>query len=109
MSRAFTKESEDAPELRIAPRPIEPVPEPPEDRNTIGFGASVRVDSVGAPESTFTIVADDDADIAAGKIGHTSPLAVALIGKRAGERAVWHRPIGDRQLRIRSVSYDAAD
>ena len=106
MSRAFTKESEDAPEIRISPRKAEPVPEPPEDRSVIGIGARVTVDSVGAPESEFIIVSDDDADIGRGRIGFTSPLATALMGKKAGARAVWHRPIGDRQLRIRAVSYD---
>jgi transcription elongation factor GreB len=100
------KESEDAPEVRISPRRAEAVPEPPEDRGVIGIGARVTVDSVGTPESEFVIVGDDDADIGTGKIGYTSPLAAALIGKRAGNRAVWHRPIGDRQLRIRAVSYD---
>ena len=100
------KDREDAPEPRLAPRPVETAPEPPEDRSTIGFGASVTVDGVGTPESTFTIVTDDDADVSRGKIGITSPLAVALLGKRKGERAVWHRPVGDRQLRIRGVVYD---
>jgi transcription elongation factor GreB len=106
MSRAFMKESEDAPEIRLSPRKAEPVPEPPEDRSVIGIGARVTVDSVGTPESEFMIVGDDEADIGRGKIGFTSPLAAALMGKRAGGRAVWHRPIGDRQLRIRAVSYD---
>lgn len=99
------KEREDAPEPRIAPRHAEPAPEPPEDRSTVGFGASVTVDSVGTPESTFVIVTDDDADVNRGKIGITSPLAVALLGKRKGERAIWHRPVGDRHLRIRGVDY----
>jgi transcription elongation factor GreA len=66
----------------------------------------VCVDSVGSPDIEFTIVGDDEADVKAGKIGITSPLAAALLGKRAGGRAVWHRPVGDRQLRIRTVSYD---
>jgi transcription elongation factor GreB len=105
MSRAFMKEREDAPEPRIAPRAAEPVPAPPDDRTTVGFGATVTVDSVGTPESTFVIVTDDDADVSRGKIGLTSPLAVALLGKRTGERAVWHRPVGDRHLRIRGVDY----
>jgi transcription elongation GreA/GreB family factor len=99
------KEREDAPEPRIAPRPVEAAPQPPDDRTTIGYGATVTVDSVGTPESTFVIVTDDEADVSRGKIGLTSPLAVALLGKRKGERAVWHRPVGDRQLRIRGVDY----
>lgn len=82
------------------------VPPPPDDPAVVDFGARVRVDSVGSPEMEFTIVGDDEADVKAGRIGVTSPLAVALLGKRAGGRAVWHRPVGDRQLRIRAVSYD---
>ena len=82
------------------------VPSAPADPAVVGFGARVRVDSVGLPDEEFTIVGDDEADVKAGKIGVTSPLAVALLGKRTGGRAVWHRPLGDRQLRIRAVSYD---
>jgi transcription elongation factor GreB len=81
------------------------VPAAPSDPGVVDFGAHVRVDSVGSPEQEFTIVGDDEADVKVGKIGITSPLAVALLGKRAGERAVWHRPVGDRQLRIRAVTY----
>jgi transcription elongation factor GreB len=81
------------------------VPPAPADPAVVDFGACVRVDSVGTPEQEFTIVGDDEADVKAGRIGITSPLAVALLGKRAGERAVWRRPVGDRQLRIRAVSY----
>jgi transcription elongation GreA/GreB family factor len=82
------------------------VPSVPGDRAAIAFGARVLVDSVGTPEQEFTIVGDDEADVKAGKIGITSPLAVALLGKRVGGRAVWHRPVGDRQLRIRAIAYD---
>jgi transcription elongation factor GreB len=105
MSRAFMKDRDDAPEPRIVIHRTE-VPEPPADRSTIGFGARVTVDSVGTPPSDFTIVHDDDADAKSGKIGFTSPLAAALMGKRVGNRAVWRRPVGDRQLRIKAVSYD---
>ena len=82
------------------------VPPLPADRSVVDFGARVRVDSVGSPAEEFTIVGDDEVDIKSGKIGVTSPLAAALIGKRAGGSAVWHRPLGDRRLRIRAVSYD---
>jgi len=82
------------------------VPPAPADLAVVDFGARVRVDSVGQPDQEFTIVGDDEADVKAGKIGVTSPLAVALLGKRVGGRAVWHRPVGDRQLRICAVTYD---
>ena len=82
------------------------VPPAPADRAVVDFGARVRVNSVGSPDQEFTIVGDDEADVKAGKIGVTSPLAAALLGKRVGGRAVWHRPVGDRQLRITAVTYD---
>ena len=82
------------------------VPSPPADPAVVDFGARVRVEGVGSPDMEFTIVGDDEADVKAGKIGVTSPLAIALLGKRTGGRAVWHRPVGDRQLRIRAVAYD---
>ena len=141
MSRAFSKEREDAPETRITTRRTEPfpitaaglqrlraeaaatadpqrradleqqlalavVPAPPADRAVVDFGARVRVNRVGSPDEEFTIVGDGEADVKAGKIGVTSPLAVALLGQRVGGRAVWRRPAGDRQLRVRAVTYD---
>jgi len=82
------------------------VPSAPADPTVVDFGARVRVDAVGMPDQDFTIVGDDEVDVKAGRIGITSPLASALLGKRVGGRAVWHRPVGDRQLRIRAISYD---
>ncbi len=83
----------------------------PEDRKHVAFGATVSVvQGVGAQRNTsrYTIVGDVEADVRAGKIGATSPLAQALFGAQAGKRVVWHRPAGDVSLRIESVSYDSA-
>jgi transcription elongation GreA/GreB family factor len=81
------------------------VPAPPSDRDTIDFGARVTVDGVGMPQRKFTIVGDDEADIPAGMVGASSPLAQALLGRRVGGRALWSRPVGDVTLRIRAVEY----
>ncbi len=81
----------------------------PADRTVVGFGATVGVvQGVGAKRttSTYTIVGDVEADIPAGKIGATSPLAQALLGARRGQRVVWHRPAGDLSLRVESIAYD---
>lgn len=106
MSRAFTKERDDAPEppLTLAKRE-EPQYHPPADRSEVGFGATVRVADGKAFDRTFTIVSDADADIAAGRIGMNSPLAQAVLGARAGDDVVWHRPIGDLQLEVVELSY----
>jgi transcription elongation factor GreB len=81
------------------------VPSPPMDLDIVDFGARVTVDAVGMPQRTFTIVGDDEADIPAGWVGVSSPLARALLGRRAGERIRWNRPVGDITLRIRAVDY----
>jgi transcription elongation factor GreB len=81
------------------------VPAAPADLGIIGFGARVTVDALGMPQRTFAIVGDDEADIRAGMVGVSSPLARALLGRRAGERALWNRPVGDITLRIRAFDY----
>jgi transcription elongation GreA/GreB family factor len=78
---------------------------PPDDRSTVGFGATVSVDGAAPSRRTFTLVGDVEADPAAGRIGMGSPLAEALLGHRVGETVVWHRPAGDRTLIIRGIAY----
>ncbi len=143
MSRAFTKERDDAPEPEVRPAPhptgqvtsawydaarsrLDQEPDPqerarlqdqldtavvvdaPADRKVAALGATVVViQGVGAKRtsSTYTIVGDVEADVRAGKIGLTSPLAQALLGAKAGQRVVWHRPAGDVTLRVDSIAY----
>lgn len=78
---------------------------PPKNRAKAAFGATVTVDDGATFSGTFTIVGDDEADPAAGKIAFTSPLAEALEGARAGSKVTWHRPAGDLRLTVRDVSY----
>jgi len=106
MSRAFTKERDDAPDQPLVlPRREEPNYRPPADRSAVGFGATVRVSDGASFERSFTIVSDSDADVMSGKIGMSSPLAQALIGAHAGDRVVWHRPMGDLKLQVIALSY----
>jgi len=110
MSRAFTKERDDAPEpaLVLRPRRIygDVMPPPPDDRNVVGFGATVVVEGAGPTPRTFTIVEPDRADVPSGRISIDSPLAQALMGARPDDRVVWHRPVGDGNLRVLSVRYE---
>ncbi len=106
MSRAFTKERDDAPDqpLVLAKRE-EPEYSRPADRSTVGFGATVRVSDGAGFDRRFTIVKDADADVAAGKIGMSSPLAEALLAARIGDGVLWHRPLGDLKLQVLELSY----
>ena len=82
------------------------VPDLPRDPKLAGFGATVTLEGPEGDESAFTFVGEDEIDIERGRVGIGSPLAAALIGKRAGNTAVWKRPAGDRKMRIRSVLYE---
>lgn len=72
---------------------------------TVQFGATVHVDGGREMNREFTIVGEDEADVARGFISYVSPLAQALIDGKIGESVTWKRPAGDRQLVIRSISY----
>jgi transcription elongation GreA/GreB family factor len=102
----FEAAATDAERTRLA-RLLEAVEviEPPPDRAFVALGAAVTVDGAGPKPQTFTLVGDVESDPAGGRIGVSSPLAEALLGHRAGESVVWHRPAGDRTLVIRSIAY----
>jgi transcription elongation GreA/GreB family factor len=82
------------------------VTEPPADRSRVAFGATVTVSGATDADAVYTIVGEDEADVRHGKISVTSPLAEALLGKRVGEDAVWHRPAGDRPLKVQAIKYE---
>ncbi len=70
------------------------------------FGATVDlVDSDSGNEITYQIVGDDEADIKAGLISVSSPIARALIGKEEGEVATVRAPGGIREYEIVEVRY----
>ncbi len=70
------------------------------------FGATVELANVEtAEEARYQIVGDAEADIAAGLISISSPIARALIGKEEGDVAVVNAPGGDIEYEIVSVAY----
>lgn len=70
------------------------------------FGATVElVDAETGDEVKYQIVGDDEADIKAGKISVSSPIARALIGKFAGDVADVNAPGGIRHYEIVDVHY----
>jgi transcription elongation GreA/GreB family factor len=83
------------------------VQDPPADRRTAGFGATVTVRGAADQDQRFTIVGPDEIDIANRRIGIDSPLAAALMGRRVGNQVTWRRPAGDRKLTILAIDYDA--
>ena len=74
-------------------------------RDEVHFGATVRIRDEDGKQHRFTIVGDDEADVAAGKISWASPLAKAMIGARKGDTVKWRRPAGDTDLEIVAIRY----
>ena len=73
---------------------------------TIKFGATVKlVDEETEAEKTYQIVGEQEADVKAGKISITSPIARALIGKGEGDSIEVAAPGGARDYEILSVKY----
>ena len=69
------------------------------------FGATVDVQDDGGDTSTWQIVGEDEADIKAGRISFSSPIARALIGKEAGESVEVQTPGGLKRYEIVDVRY----
>ncbi len=82
----------------------------PADLNAGGkvvFGATVEiVDEDSGDETTYQIVGEDEADIKAGRISYSSPIARALIGKEEGAVVQVSTPGGDKSLEIVAVRYE---
>lgn len=70
------------------------------------FGATVNlIGGHDGREVTYTIVGEDEADIGAGLISISSPIARALIGKDEGDLAVVNAPAGEKTYEIVEVKY----
>lgn len=73
----------------------------------VRFGATVEVEDADGGVQEFSIVGDDEADVAAGKISWGSPLARSLLGARRGDVVKWRRPAGDIEVEIIAIRYRA--
>jgi transcription elongation factor GreA len=72
----------------------------------IVFGATIAlIDDDTGDEITYQIVGEDEADIKAGLISISSPIARALIGKEPGDMVKVQAPRGEKNYEILEVSY----
>jgi transcription elongation factor GreA len=70
------------------------------------FGATVDIEDLEAGSTkTYQIVGDDEADLEAGLVSVSSPIARALIGKSEGDIAAVQAPGGVREYEIIAVRY----
>ncbi|MCG8442363.1 MAG: transcription elongation factor GreA [Caulobacterales bacterium] len=73
---------------------------------SVKFGATVTVvDEDTEEEAAYRIVGEDEADVRAGKISVTSPMARALIGKEEGDVIEVTTPGGPKSWEILKVEW----
>ena len=74
--------------------------------DTVKFGATVTlVDEDTDKEATYKIVGDDEADVKAGKISLSSPIARSLINKETGDVVEVNAPGGTKSYEILKVEW----
>ena len=75
-------------------------------RGKIIFGSTVELFDEGiGKEIIYRIVGEDEADIGAGLISYTSPIARALIGQNEGDVVSFAAPDGEKQFEVIEVRY----
>jgi len=73
----------------------------------IVFGATVILEDTDAGHKiTYKIVGVDEADVKSGKVGITSPIARAMIGKTEGDEVVVHAPKGQIRYEVVKIRYE---
>jgi transcription elongation factor GreA len=71
------------------------------------FGARVTIlDYDSDAKQTWIIVGDDEANLDERKVGISSPIARALIGKQAGDEVEIRTPKGKKQAEVVGVAFD---
>lgn len=69
------------------------------------FGATLKLEDEDGKEVTYQIVGVDEADVKIGRVGVTSPIARALIGRTIGDEVVVHAPKGQIRYTVMAISY----
>ena len=81
------------------------VSEAPADPARVFFGAWVTVEDEDGDEHEWRIVGPDESDAKAGAISIDSPVARALMGKRAGDEVTVRAPRGEVTYTIAAIRY----
>ena len=74
-------------------------------RDQVRFGATLELADEDDNRRTLTIVGDDEADAAAGRIGWSAPLARALIGAHVGDERIVRLPAGEKTYEVIEIRY----
>jgi transcription elongation factor GreA len=72
--------------------------------NGISIGSKIKVQKEGEKDAReYTIVGSEEADMAKGKVSNLSPLGVALLGKKKGDKVVVNTPKGKTSYTIITI------
>jgi transcription elongation factor GreA len=72
----------------------------------VAFGATVKLSNTQTEEEcAYRLVGADEADLAAGSISITSPLARSLLGKEVGDEVKVRMPGGERTYEVLDVAF----
>ncbi len=82
------------------------VEHPPEDRERVFFGAWVTVEDEAGQPHRYRLVGPDEIDPGQGWISIDSPLARALLKRRAGDEVRVRLPEGEAEYYIIAVDYE---
>lgn len=78
--------------------------------NRVVFGATVTIEDADSEErQTFSIVGENEADIKAGRMSITAPVARALIGKEVGDTVNVITPKGKKEYEICALKFISLD
>src|SRR5688572_9893905 len=84
-------------------RVVDPAAQP--ERGRIWFGATVTLVDDEHEERMVTLVGEDEADAAHGRISWNSPIGRAIRGAAVGDLRRVTLPAGERELEIVAISY----
>jgi transcription elongation factor GreA len=77
------------------------------DPESVRFGVTVvLLDVESAEEVTYTLVGEDESDIASGKLSISSPIARALLGKTVDDVVRVEVPKGTREFEVRDIRFE---
>ena len=77
------------------------------DMSKVGVLSFVRIKNLkNNAEVKYQLVAEEEANLASGKISVKSPIGKGLLGKKTGDLAVMNVPVGEMKFEILEISYD---
>jgi transcription elongation factor GreB len=93
-------------QLEESLRTAEVAPPPERPWEQVRFGATVRVRDKDGEETRYRIVGVDETDLDRDWVSWVSPIARALLNRRAGDQVKIRVPAGERALEILEIGYD---